>query len=224
MQTGFNTYWAPYVYEHYQNDGNRRFYTVHRLMACLLTGFGLTVTLLEPVVFLLLGPKFRGSMLYFPFLFLAPICYCLGETTGMGVNIAKKTYWNTIIFCVSALVNIGLCLWLIPLMDATGAAIASACAAIVSMGLRTIVGERYYKAIDSPRYLLYTVGLMLLASVGNYLLRDLALPRYGLLLALYALALFLFRHELQTLLQTLRKILKPKAKEKTHEQTHPDDR
>ena len=217
VQTGFNTYWAPYVYEHYQNDENRRFYTVHRLMACLLTGFGLTVTLLEPLVFLLLGAKFRGSMLYFPFLFLSPICYCLGETTGMGVNISKKTYWNTIIFCVSSLVNIGLCLWLIPLLDAAGAAIASASAAITSLSLRTLVGEHYYKAIDSPRYLLYAVGLMLLISVSNYLLQDLALVRYAVFAAIYAIALFLFRHELKTLFQTLTKLLKPKAKENAHE-------
>ncbi|MDD3921023.1 MAG: lipopolysaccharide biosynthesis protein, partial [Eubacteriales bacterium] len=77
VQTGFNTYWAPYVYEHYQNDEHGRFFTVHKLMAALLTGFGLTVTLLQSVVFLLLGAKFRSSVIYFPFLFLSPICYCL---------------------------------------------------------------------------------------------------------------------------------------------------
>ena len=41
IQAGFNTYWAPYVFENYQKGETARFFTVHRLMACLLTGFGL---------------------------------------------------------------------------------------------------------------------------------------------------------------------------------------
>ncbi len=40
IQTGFNAYDAPYVLEHYQDDSTR-FFTIHRLMACLLCLFGL---------------------------------------------------------------------------------------------------------------------------------------------------------------------------------------
>ena len=90
IQTGFNTYWAPYVLENYQSDDRQRFYTVHRLMACMLTLFGLGITLLQSPVFLLLGKSYRSSVVFFPFLFLSPICYCLGETTGMGITISKK--------------------------------------------------------------------------------------------------------------------------------------
>ena len=147
IQAGFNTYWAPYVYENYQKGETARFYTVHRVMACLLTGFGLTITLLQALVFLLLGPAYRGSAVFFPFLFLAPICYCLGETTDMGIGIKKKTYWGTIVFALSVLLNIAMCYALIPMLGATGAAIASAAAAIVTVALRTMIGQHYFKAI-----------------------------------------------------------------------------
>lgn len=110
IQTGFNTYWAPYVLENYQSDDRQRFYTVHRLMACMLTLFGLGITLLQSPVFLLLGKSYRSSVVFFPFLFLSPICYCLGETTGMGITISKKTYWTTLIYLFSALANIALCI------------------------------------------------------------------------------------------------------------------
>ncbi|MDD3213269.1 MAG: lipopolysaccharide biosynthesis protein [Eubacteriales bacterium] len=206
IQSGFNTYWAPYVYEHYQNDDKSRFYTVHRLMACLLTGFGLTITLLQAPVYLLLGAAFRGSVVYFPFLFLTPICYCLSETTGMGIGIAKKSYWNTIVFLLSALVNLGFCFVLIPFFQATGAAMAAAAAAIAALVIRTAVGERYYKAIADYRYVAYTVGLMLAASLCNYFLRDAALWKYVSLLAVYGIALYLFRGEIKTLWNTARQI------------------
>jgi len=194
------------VYEHYQNDDKGRFYTVHRLMASLLTGFGLTITLLQAPVYLLLGPAFRGSVVYFPFLFLTPICYCLGETTGMGIGISKKSYWNTIIFLVASLANLGLCFLLIPRYQDAGAAMAAAGAAIISLIMRTAAGEKYYKAISNYRYVGYTVGLMMAASLGNYLLRNGTAGRYLCLAALYALALFLFRREIATLWGTARQV------------------
>ncbi len=208
VQTGFNTYWAPYVYEHYQSDDRRRFFTVHRLMATLLTGFGLTFTLFQPIIFLLLGAKFRSSILYFPFLFLTPICYCLGETTGMGIGISKKSYWNTIIFSLSAMLNVALCFVLIPWLGATGAAMASAGAAVITLLIRTAIGERYFKAILQYRYLGYTVGLMLAASFGNYWLDGNMAAKYAFLTVIYALALFLFRKEIAMLWETVRQVAK----------------
>ena len=205
IQTGFNAYWAPYVYENYRTDERARFYTVHRLMACLLTFFGLLITLLQSPVFLLLGKGYRSSVVFFPFLFLSPICYCLGETTGMGITISKKTHWSTLIFLFSVVVNIGLCYALIPPMGMSGAALASALSAILTLLLRTLVGERYYKAIESYRYLAYTIGLMLAASVGNLLLDGLA--KYLLLTGVLALACALYRREIATLWTTARQVL-----------------
>ena len=203
IQTGFNAYYAPYVLEHYQDDSTR-FFTIHRLMACLLCLFGLGITLLQTPVFLLLGKSYRSSVIFFPFLFLSPICYCLGETTGMGINIAKKTHWTTIIYLFSAVVNIALCFLLIPSQGMTGAAMASAFSAILTLLFRTLVGERYYKMLETKRYLIYPIVLMLLASFGNLWLTGAA--KYLLLTLLLAVSLFLFRLEIATLWRTVKEI------------------
>lgn len=203
IQTGFNAYYAPYVLEHYQDDSTR-FFTIHRLMACLLCLFGLGITLLQTPVFLLLGKSYRSSVIFFPFLFLSPICYCLGETTGMGINIAKKTHWTTIIYLFSAVINIALCFLLIPSQGMTGAAMASAFSAILTLLFRTLVGERYYKMLETKRYLIYPIVLMLLASFGNLWLTGAA--KYLLLTLLLAVSLFLFRLEIATLWRTVKEI------------------
>ena len=114
----------------------------------------------------------------------------------------------TLLFLVSAVVNLGLCYVLIPLWGGTGAAVAAAAAAVISLVLRTVIGERYYRAIASFRYVGYTVGLMLAASVGNALLNSLPGWKYVFLSALYALALWLFRAELRTLLRTAGQLLR----------------
>ena len=208
IQSGFNTYWAPYVYENYQNDNKSRFFTVHRIMACLLTFFGLTMTLLQTPLLLLLGEAYRGAAVFFPLLFLNPICYCLSETTGMGIGIAKKTYWNTVVFFTSVLVNLGLSYWLIPRLGATGAAVAAAGAAIVSLAFRTWAGERYYKAIQSYRYLYYAIFLLLSVSIGNVLLMHLPVLKYMLFFIALGLGSYLFKQELHTIWQTFLQVLK----------------
>ena len=210
VQTGFNTYWAPYVLENYQSDDSRRFFTVHRLMACLLTLFGLTITLLQTPVFLLLGKSYRSAVVFFPFLFVSPICYCLGETTGMGITISKKTYWTTLIYLVSAVLNIGLCYVFIPPMGMPGAALAAAVSAILTLLLRTRIGEIYYRVLQSYRYLAYVIGLMLAASFVNLLLSGAV--KYALLLSILALACALFRREIATLLHTFGSLLVPLKK------------
>ncbi len=205
IESGFNAYWAPYVLENYQSDDSRRFFTVHRLMACMLTMFGLCVTILQSPVFLLLGKAYRSSVVFFPFLFISPICYCLGETTCMGINIAKKTYWTTLIYLFSAVLNIALCFALIPPMGMAGAALASALTAVLTLLLRTWIGGRYYKVLSSWKYIIYTIGLMGTASVGNLLLSG--IWKYGLLLAVLAAACLLYRHELKVLITTFMQIL-----------------
>ncbi|NCB06335.1 MAG: lipopolysaccharide biosynthesis protein, partial [Clostridia bacterium] len=207
IQSGFNTYWAPYVFENYQKDDKRRFFTVHRVMACALTLFGLGITVLQQPVFLLLGKSYRSAVIYFPFLFLSPICYCLSETTGMGINIAKKTYWTTIIFGLSVVANMALCYLLIPVIGAPGAAMATALSAVLSLVLRTVIGEKYYKAISNYRYVGYTIGLMSGASMLNLWLADSPLLKYVLLVLVLALACLLFRKEIGELWTLLRQIL-----------------
>ncbi|MEG0638717.1 MAG: lipopolysaccharide biosynthesis protein [Clostridia bacterium] len=205
IQTGFNAYWAPYVFENYKCDENHRFFTVHKLMACMLTLFGLLVTLFQAPVFLLLGENYRSSVIFFPFLFLSPICYCLGETTGMGIQIAKKSHWTTLIYAFSLVANIVLCNLLIPPMGMSGAAIASALSSILTVLLRTVIGEQYYKVIYQYRYLAYTIGLMFAASLGNLLLGGPV--KYALLVGLLVLACVLFRRELKTLWDTALQVL-----------------
>ena len=178
-------------------------------MACMLTLFGLVIIILQTPVFLLLGEAYRSSVVFFPFLFLSPICYCLGETTGMGIIISKKTHWTTIIYLFSAVINIALCFVFIPLMGMAGAAVSAAASAVLTLLLRTRVGEQYYRVLDNWRYLAYTIGLMTVASVGNLVLTGAI--KYALLIAVLAVACLLFRKEIRTLwtaaVQIIRSVL-----------------
>ena len=205
IQSGFNAYWAPYVLENYKNNQKTRFYSVHKIMACLLCLFGLGLALFQEVLYLIIGENFRSSMLFFPFLLFSPICYCLSETTCMGINISKKTYWTTIIFLITGITNIVCCYLFIPTFGMVGAAFASTITAILTLILRSVIGLYYYRAIPSYIYIVYTVVLLLASSFTNLFFDG--ITKYSIIIGLLVIFFVLFRKEILQLWQLLKELL-----------------
>ena len=194
IQQGFNTFWVPYLYDNYKTQTGQ-FFKVHKYLICALTIFALLLVVSQDLVFLLLGPKYRAAKSFFPFLILTPVCYSIGETTGMGIGIAKKTGYSLMISIVSVLLNLALCIILQKWLGITGVAIACAISAIASMVIRTYVGERFYKAITSYRFLVFSIiSITLSAFFTAYIyLIYIRLTLLGLLLLF---SIFFFKKEI----------------------------
>lgn len=156
IQSGFNIYWLPYTYENYKTQTGQ-FYKVHRMLLCALTIFALLLILSQDVVFLLLGEKYRAAKSFFPFLILGPTCYIVGETTGLGIDLSKKTYFNLIVFTCSVITNVILCVLFQKWLGVLGVAIATASAAIVALTIKTYFGERQYHVVDSYYGMIFTL-------------------------------------------------------------------
>lgn len=197
VQAGFNTFWIPYTYENYKTQTGQ-FFKVHRYLVCVLTLFGLFVVLSQDIIFLLLGEKYRVAKVFFPFLILAPVCYIIGETTGMGIGISKKTYLNITVFTVSVVVNLFFCMLLRIPMGIPGIAIATSMAAIVSMILKTYLGEKHYHVVDSYKYMFFSVTIIAASAIITLLVGNMLMKYFLLLGAMFAAALF-FRHEVNDL-------------------------
>lgn len=197
IQAGFNTFWVPYTYENYKTQTGQ-FYKVHRYLLCVLTICSLLLVLFQDVVFLLLGEKYREAKSFFPFLMLAPVCYIIGETTGMGIDISKKTYYNIAVFGGSVLVNILLCLGLRIHFGVIGIAMAVAFAGITAMWLKTFIGQKFYRAVNSYRYVHLTVMLIIISAFITMLVQSTQI-RIASLFFIFVLALLLFRKEIKEL-------------------------
>lgn len=195
IQAGFNTYWAPYIYQNYRDKDNK-FWQIHKLIVASLTLLGVLIILLQDPIFLLIGEKYRQAKIFFPLLLISPICYTMGETTGLGINISKKTFWELIIFSINIVMNISLCLVLIPIFGIVGAALSSAITSIISLFLRTIVGEKFYRSINSYKYIFYGIITILSASIANYVLYDNIIVKYSILAAIALIDVALFKNEI----------------------------
>lgn len=197
IQAGFNTFWVPYTYENYKTQTGQ-FFKVHRYLLCVLSLCALLLVLSQDIVFLLLGEKYREAKSFFPFLILTPVCYIIAETTGVGIDISKKTYNNIIVFGCSVLVNIVFCLILKNIWGVPGIAIAVALAGLTSMWIKTFIGQKYYRAVDNYRYIYLTVGFILTASIITLIVQS-HLIKLSLLFLLFIISVFLYWKEIMEL-------------------------
>ena len=199
IQSGFNTFWVPYTYENYKTQTGQ-FFKVHRYLACALTLFALLLVCSQDIVFLLLGEKYRAAKAFFPFLILGPTCYAIGEVAGVGINISKKTYLNILVFGGSIMVNIILCLILRIPFGVAGIAMATSAAAITSMIIKTIFGERYYKVVTNYKYMLYCIVSILVSSALTLWVDNVGL-RLGLCIGVLLFSILFFKVEVKDLIK-----------------------
>lgn len=197
IQAGFNTFWVPYTYENYKTQTGQ-FFKVHRYLVCVLTLFALLLVCSQDVVFLLLGEKYRAAKAFFPFLILGPTCYVIGEVAGVGINISKKTYLNLYVFAGSILVNIILCLFLRIPFGVAGIAMATSVAAITSMVIKTLLGERHYKVVTTYKYMIFCIVAILLSSAFTLWVESIGI-RLGLCIGVLLLSCLFFRLEIKEL-------------------------
>lgn len=207
LQSGFNTYWTPYVYENYENHQNR-IQKVHRIITFAMVAFALCIIMGQDVLYLLLGENYRASRSFFPFLLVMPVCYTISETTGIGISIAKKSYLNIITFAVNFLVNVVFAIVLLPLIGVTGAAIAVAAAGVSMFVVRTLISERYYKCMTNPLKTWSALIVLLLVAVLNLFIYDLILIKTIIYLALLGVLILIFSAEFKILFNFGMKIVK----------------
>jgi len=206
VQIGFNTYWGTYVYANYKTE-NYRIKMVNRYITFLLVAFAIVIMMFQDVIYMIIGPKYIGSKLFFAFLIVTPICLTISDTTGLGIDISKKSYLHLISTSLSAFSNLLFCLLLLPLIGLTGAAIASAIAGIIMLITRTVIGERYYKCVQSYNILIMSIIVLILSSTISFVLNNNFLLRISLLLPLLLLMLFVHKKEAVKLITDVKGII-----------------
>ena len=207
IQTGFNAYWSPFVYENYKT-GKKKIEKVHHMITFAMTSLGLLIMFFQyPIYLILVNRQYWGSREIFPFLLIGPLCYTIAETLGLGINIAKKTFWHIIISAINIIVNIVLCFTLIPLMGVAGAAISSGLAAICNMTLKTIIGERYYKCTSTYWRMIFSVILVFSAAFVNYYF-PIGLLKYFAFLICMVIEVLIYRKEFIKIITVMLKLVK----------------
>ncbi len=164
----FSLAWFPAMFSiAKKGDAPCTFQLVFRWYAAFLLFTTLGLSLIEmSILDLFFPPAYQAAALIIPVIALSTAFSGIYVMVSLGVSIQRKSWLATLFTTVSALLNVGLNIVLIPLYGAMGAAIATLVAYIVFVVVAHLVSQRLYPV---P----FEVGLLLIALfVGCVLFVD----------------------------------------------------
>lgn len=191
IQSGFNAFWAPYVYSHYDSD-KKKIQEMHEAVVMVSTFACAVLSILSDPIFLLFQHDYFCASTMVPFFALVPLCYTIGETSGVGLGLELRSGQILAINASVLLCCGGLAMLLIPLYGVSGAAIASGLSALLGLALKTVRGKRYYKSIKSPAMMLKGLGVYLLICIVSLSFPQMSLGKVLAQLVLLGLMVALF--------------------------------
>lgn len=212
IQSGFNIAWVPYVYENYQKNPDK-IKKGHELATFVITAAGLGLLLVQGALYLILGENYRGSQPIFGLLLCSPIFYTIAETTGLGINIAKKSHLNIITYVTAIVVNFGLSMLLMPSLGLPGAAISVAISALTMFVIKTVIGERYFKTITNYVKTFSAPILFMLAAMINLVIVN-EWIRTAVIFAVFCLVSFIYKNEILIIFKVAKELIQNKYKTK----------
>lgn len=121
---------------------NNRMYAGY-MAGVFVVGAGLLL-INKPFMQLYVAPEYRGAWIYSPFLIVSSIFSTLGTFIGTSYYVEKDMKGNLCSATVGAVCNVCLNLTMIPLMGATGAALATCISYVIVFA---------YRAKDTQKYL-----------------------------------------------------------------------
>lgn len=146
ITTTFSTLWGPLAIERYEkNKEDTEFFIKAADYICvILFAAGASLVLFKDIIVYLLGTDYRAAVYLIPFLTLHPIMYSASESMAYGINFAKKTNLHVVTAAICAALNIALNFFLIPVIGALGAAIATGITYTLFFAMRTRFSQKCF--------------------------------------------------------------------------------
>ncbi len=170
IQGGFATFWGAYMFANYKTQ-QKRIMQVHNYLNLLILCFFTCIVMFQDILFWLL-PMYAAAKYIFPIMMLSAVFTILGEGTVYGIQIARKPIFDTIGIGLSLVVNILLCIVLIPRLGILGAALALAISSFIMFTFRTVVAQRFYRTIEHPTKTLTALATCMITACFGYIFAD----------------------------------------------------
>lgn len=195
IQSGFNTFWVPYYYENYK-DGQLKIMKVHNVICYVMVAFAIMLIIVKPVIFFILGKDYRLGSVAFAFLLVSPVCYTIGETTGIGIGISEKSYLNSLVYFIGAGATFVISSVLIPNYGIMGAGIAVAISAVLTLTTKTVIGERYYRTVQNKLKTISSICLLAISCIIDAIFSDIMFIRLVLLMGVLVVLSIIYIREI----------------------------
>jgi O-antigen/teichoic acid export membrane protein len=208
LLTAFRTAWPAFAYSIEDDDEARQTYGyVLTYLVFIASWLALALGLLSPwIVHVLTTPAFYPASRVVAPLAFAGVAFAGYIVMAIGVGRARRTQFNWIVTGVGAVVNIALCIILIPPYGMMGAAIATVAAYVVMFLGMVVNAQMVYRVPYQWRRVATAAGTAVALTVIGKLVHA-PLPLAIALSALYPLALLPLGFYLPAERRRLRRLL-----------------
>ncbi len=174
LSGGFSTYWMAYVYKNYSQDQSR-IRKMHAYVLVLAIAVASLFVIFRDVLFLFIGADYHESKSFYSLLLITPLCNFIAVTTIVGISISKKNYLQLIATIIAIALNLTICLFLVPIVGVSGAAIANAFSGMAQFLINSFFGQRYYLSIEKKAKSIIGVVLLVVILILPVLFSDMAI-------------------------------------------------
>jgi len=162
LQTAFSSFWTPLAYKWYEEGKSVLYFEkVGKILMSILMLCSGMVILLRNVILLFYSPDFSIASTMIPFLLLLVSMETMSYVVGCGINLKRKTVYNTVASLAACIVNLLGNYLLVPMYGGLGASFSTGLSCIVFMLVKMFV-SRYIWYKFPCAYIIINVFLILL--------------------------------------------------------------
>lgn len=191
LVTAFGTAFSPFIMSIYSEDREAERQVRARalnLLTLALVGVAVPLGLFAREVILVIAPGYRTAYESVGLLMIGATAFGLTSIVLFGISITRQTKWAAIYSAISALVNVGLNVALIPISGQVGSAAATA----VSFALLAFLYYRKSQELYPTPYESRRINRILLLSLPPLALGLVRIHPLGLSIGVKAIALIAF--------------------------------
>lgn len=207
IPTAFSNYWSPFMYKNYRSEP-AFISKMHDFVMFATLIIVVLIILFQDAIFCIVGEGYLSCQAYFMLIMLNPIQMLVCETTSYGITIKERPVWNTVISVLGVILCVFATVILVPILEAKGAAIAIAISSVFIWAFRSVVGQRYYRSVNSPiKTIIASVAIIGLCFFNGLMFDD-ALLKLAICACSIAFTLIIYRAEASKLLAKIMDLIK----------------
>ena len=205
VQAGFATFWSAFIYANYKTE-HEKIKHVHDYLTFLIVEFLCLIIAFEDVIFFFLGPGYKSGIDVFPIMLLVPVFSIIAETTVYGISIVKKPIHDTIGIALSVIFNVVLCIVLAPKFGLYGVCMALAGSNVIMFLYRTIVAQKFYVSMDSPKRTTLVILIMFAIVFASCVFSHNFMIKFAISIGGMIIYLFIYRRQLMSAINLVKEI------------------
>lgn len=169
LQQAFSTFWIPTVFRwKSENVENDKYEFVQKVVSFFASSCFMGILLIKNFLPILLSEKYESTKYILPFLLFYPVMSMIVSTTASGIDFARKTKYTVYFSIAVTVLNFVLNLLLVPMLGASGAAIATGLSHVFYFWIKTLYSKKLWFDFDISHFIKMTI-LLTIAALANSL-------------------------------------------------------